>query len=681
MPLEAPTLDVRTFDQLLREAQLRIPRYAPEWTDFNDSDPGMTLVQLFAWLTEMMLYQMNRVPERNYIKFLQLLNFELRAAQPARGHVTFTPRPGAAPRSILRRSQLGAQSPDGELLVFETEDGLDLIRLPLSDVQVSDGSNFTVCTSMNEHPGATYRPFGWVPQVGSALYLGFAQSDPPAVAPIFPRELRLRVNLPSAGPDTDVLRCGGVAPRPKPPVTLVWEYKERKPANDVIRWRRLNVFDDQTIAFSREGYVLLEGPTAIIPTIEGNVDEERFWLRCRLMAGSYPAGREPVIDFIRPNTVAAVNLATVRGEILGVSEGVPEQFFSLRYKPVVGESLVLRVGPPGDDGEDWTRADDFLASRPDDPHFILNPTTGEVRFGDGRRGRVPPATYEIVAWEYRYGGGTAGNTPAGSIITPLTALEGVDSLTNERPAVGGRDEQDVEELKERAPHMLRCRGRAVTAEDFKALAQDAGGVAKATAIALAHPDHPGVEVPGAVTVVIVPDSDAIPPSPSPELLESVCRSLDGARLLTSEVYVKGPSYKKIKVEARVTVQPYAAFDAVAQDVGDALDTYLHPLGNSPASRRAGDDEPSSPPADHATPSGPDAAQKKLPGWNFGQELFPGNLFAVILNASPDVVAVLSLAVSVDGVPHDNLKDPVRVLPDGLLYGQGHDIKVEPAEDL
>ncbi len=95
MPLEAPQLDTRKFEDLLHEAQLRIPRYTPDWTDFNDSDPGITLVQLFAWLTEMMLYQMNRVPERNYIKFLQMLGLELQPAQAATAHLTFTAKPDA----------------------------------------------------------------------------------------------------------------------------------------------------------------------------------------------------------------------------------------------------------------------------------------------------------------------------------------------------------------------------------------------------------------------------------------------------------------------------------------------------------------------------------------------------------------------------------------------------------
>ena len=89
MPLEAqtPRLDERTAEQIFLELRERIPVYAPEWTDYNESDPGITLLQLFAWLSESMLYQMNRVPERMYLKFLHLLQLELRPAQPATAHL------------------------------------------------------------------------------------------------------------------------------------------------------------------------------------------------------------------------------------------------------------------------------------------------------------------------------------------------------------------------------------------------------------------------------------------------------------------------------------------------------------------------------------------------------------------------------------------------------------------
>ena len=89
MPLLDIQLDDRRFEELVQEAKRRIPRYTPEWTDLNDSDPGITLVQLFAWLTEMILYRLNKVPEKNFIKFLELVGMELNPPTPARAELTF----------------------------------------------------------------------------------------------------------------------------------------------------------------------------------------------------------------------------------------------------------------------------------------------------------------------------------------------------------------------------------------------------------------------------------------------------------------------------------------------------------------------------------------------------------------------------------------------------------------
>src|SRR5437899_7356875 len=90
MPLLPPNLDDRTYAQLVAEAKTLIPRYTPEWTDHNESDPGITLIELFAWMTEMLLYRVNRIPERNYIEFLRLLGIELLPARPASAEPTFT---------------------------------------------------------------------------------------------------------------------------------------------------------------------------------------------------------------------------------------------------------------------------------------------------------------------------------------------------------------------------------------------------------------------------------------------------------------------------------------------------------------------------------------------------------------------------------------------------------------
>lgn len=639
MPLQAPNLDTRSFEDIFREARLRIPRYTPEWTDFNESDPGITLLQLYAWLTESILFQLNRVPERNYRKFLKLLGLELRPAQPATAHLTFTARPGGTVGPVPAGTRIGAQpAAGGEQVIFETEESLFPVAVPLSTVLVFDGAAFVEVTAANQAAGTTFRPLGWVPQVGSALYLGFEPPNPLPIGRLFPQEIRLRAFLPRADLLTGAQSCR--TPAPAPPVSLQWEYK---PTDAARAWRRLNTFEDESQAFTRDGNLSIEGPSEIEPTTVWRI-EPRYWLRCRLVAGSYPAGRAPEIDLLRANTVPAVSLSTVRDEILGNSEGLPAQSFELRHRPVVPDTLRLEVSGTDTEAEQWARVDDFLASDGDDPHYVLNATAGTIVLGDGRNGRIPPAGLQLVAREYRWGGGDSANVTSGSISTPLTALQGIDRVENLRPAVGGRDEQTVEELKKTAPSVLRHRNRAISADDFAVLAAEAGGVLRATALALAHPDHPGVEVPGAVTVVVVPDSDDVPPTPSRALLGHVCRFLEGHRLLTTELYVRGPEYLPVKVAARLGARPSAAFDAVARSAGVALDRFLDPKR-----------------------------------WEFGRDLYPTALYDVLLDVA-GVEAVESLELEVSGRPHDRLARPVVVPAGGLVYGLDHAIVVTPAVD-
>lgn len=646
MPLQAPKLDERDYEQIKALVRSRIPRYTPEWTDFNESDPGITLLELFSWLSEMMLFQMNRMPDRNYIKFLKMLNMELRPPTPALAHLSFSPKEGATVLPVPARAQVAAQSAQtGELIIFETDEGLDLIPHVFSDMQVYDGAQFSVVSEANQAQGSDYRPLGWTPQQGSALYLGFT---PPQVLPglgerAFPQQLRFRVFLPASSTAGEAQSCAQVALPPVPPVNLVWEYRHEK---DPQRWRRLNVYKDDSVAFTREGYILLEGPASVAVTTEGKLKQTpRYWLRCRLDSGVYPAGRVPLIDSIQPNTVSARSLATVREEIIGQSEGHPDQRFNLRRTPVLRESLSLRVQVSGAEAETWQRVDDFLASNAEDAHYTLNPSNGEIVFGDGRRGRIPLANASLIATEYRYGGGVDSNVSADNITLALTTLSGVEKVSNLRAAVGASDEQDVEELKTQAPAVLRHRNRAVTAQDFSAIAITLGDVSRATAIALAHPEFPGVQVPGAVTVVVVPDTQDRPPRPSSDLIRYVCNYLDDFRLLTTELYVKGPIYQRISVIAQIAAKPYVAFDEVALQVNAQLARRLDPLQ-----------------------------------WVFGRELYPTSLYEVIL-AVEGVSAVPSLSLLVDGVPHDDLRQAVKVTADGLLYGADHEITVVLEENL
>src|SRR5881409_3701392 len=85
MPITPPSIDDRRFQDLVRDALARVPVHTPEWTQLGESDPGVTLVELFAFLAESLLYRANRVPEASRFKFLRLLGLPLAAAQPARG--------------------------------------------------------------------------------------------------------------------------------------------------------------------------------------------------------------------------------------------------------------------------------------------------------------------------------------------------------------------------------------------------------------------------------------------------------------------------------------------------------------------------------------------------------------------------------------------------------------------
>src|SRR5512138_1466493 len=90
MPLPEPILDDLRFQRdLVDEARRRIIRYCPEWTDYNLSDPGITLIELFAWMTELITYRLNRVPEKNYIKFMELLGVQIQPASSAWTELTF----------------------------------------------------------------------------------------------------------------------------------------------------------------------------------------------------------------------------------------------------------------------------------------------------------------------------------------------------------------------------------------------------------------------------------------------------------------------------------------------------------------------------------------------------------------------------------------------------------------
>jgi predicted phage baseplate assembly protein len=639
MPPDPPNLVLQQYQDILTALQLRIPGYTPEWTDWNESDPGTAIVELLAFLGESMGYRLNQVPAACYQKFVELIGMQPLPALPSVVYLSFTPTPAspASPILVPQGTAVSATGTDGQPVWFETDTALALTRFPLTAVQLYDGSPHGT-------GGGPFNPFGASPSPGNAVYLGFGPANPSVTLPAFPAQIRLHVVVPAASGGAVRSDQAAAQPAPVPPVTVQWEYLDStQPAE---HWTRVSLYADASVAFTRTGDVLIEGPPAATqaqPGI-GAFSDPYYWIRCRLTGGMYSVA--PVVTKIQENTVSATSLRTVTGETLGQSSGLPGQQLTLANSPVAPATIALTVTTGENAPVSWTAQEDLFAASPTDTDYTLDPGPGTVTFGDGVHGAIPLAGSDIAA-SYRYGGGARDNVAAGAAAALQAPVLGVSAVTNANPAAGGSDAQTPDDLQAAAPANLRSQQRAVTAADFAAVAMRAAGVARVTVLPFASPDFPGVSVPGAVTVVIVPvpaDPTQVMPVPAQELKEAVARDLDAMRPVTAEVYVDGPVYRQVQVTARIEIVPAASPDQVNQDVMAALDEFLAPL---PVTRPDGT---SSTPRD------------------FGEDFYPSSLYRAILDVA-NVVAVPNLSVSVDGLPYQ-LTDVVTLAPNELLASVG-----------
>lgn len=639
-----PSIDDRRFRDLVEEMRVRVPRYAPEWTDLNDNEPGMAILQTYAWLADMMLFRIGQVPEQNYLRFLELFGVGLLPATPATAGVRFPIKPTATTEVVLipERTQVSAPGADGTPVIFETRRSAAILRAQLDAVQVADGGSFNAVTF---DATTSFRAFGSIAAVDSALLLGL--SDP---GPLPAATIQVTLSVHAGGRDAAV-SCASVGARDTAPATIIWE------AWSTTGWRGLQVVRDDTSTFTRSGAISLKLPPAGTlqqSTLGEFVDRPRFWLRARISGGGFPT--PPVLDAVAIDTVDMEQAETVFDEVLGGSDARPDQQFTLSRQPIVPGTLTLEIDEGDDQGfHEWTEVDDLYASGPDDRDFVLDAATGTVRFGDGRQGAIPGAnianrTGNIVAVSYRAGGGRRGNVGVGQITSVISTIAGVDTarVSNSFAAGGGRDTETLADAKRRAPSALRAQRRAVTADDFEALAREAANVKRAKALPLTHPMFPDTRVPGVVSVIVVPDAEGTHPVPTQETMRAVCAHLDERRLVTTETYVLAPRYREASVEVDVIVADFADLAAVEQDVTAALLAFLHPLTGG----EEGD------------------------GWPFGGTISYSQLDRTIFSA-PGVLSVERLIITVDDEEAAECRN-VAIRPDELVYSEHHTVNVSYA---
>jgi hypothetical protein len=134
--LPSPRLDDRSFAQLVEQARARVQASCPDWTDLSPHDPGMVLLEVFAHLTETMLYRFNRLPEKAYVEFLRLLGVRLQPPAAASVRLRFSlARPAERPVEVPRNTPvtLARAGAGAEPVVFHTADS---VTIPVGSTEV-----------------------------------------------------------------------------------------------------------------------------------------------------------------------------------------------------------------------------------------------------------------------------------------------------------------------------------------------------------------------------------------------------------------------------------------------------------------------------------------------------------------------------------------------------------------
>jgi predicted phage baseplate assembly protein len=726
MSLPTPNLDDLRFQRdLVDEARRRIIRYCPEWTDYNLSDPGITLIELFAWMTEMMVYRLNRVPEKNYLKFLEMIGTRLQPASSARAEVTFylsVPFP-ITPEDAMQGIATVVTIPQGlevatrptaeEREITYTVDERLLLAAPrlvqLRHGPGSAGGEGQADFHKNYLPRLgveLFYPFSRPrPQEGDTFYLGFDETQD-----IAGYILRLAF-------ECEETQAVGVR-REDPP--LVWEcslgdgrWEELLPST------RRGEKDTTGGLNNPQGALTLYLPLTMRPDqVHGR---NAYWLRCRLERRREEQGMyaespriKTVTAYILGGTTRATHAVIVRGEDLGFGSGEPGLILNLQHAPV----LSLRPGETVEveekrEGEmvfvPWHVVPDFADSTRYDRHFTLDEATGEISLGPAIRqpdgtvrqyGRVPEAGRRIRFSQYRHGGGVAGNVPAGKIQMLKSAVPYIDRVVNLKRAEGGRDQESLEEAKMRAARELRAQQRAVTAEDFENLAR---GTSRE--VARAKCQAPGKDggglPPGMVELLVVPSAfDAVRAGDLSKLAldlplqERILAHLDRYRLLTTTLRVREACYLGVKAAVQIVASDYTPREVVRARVLDALRDLISPLAIGHAAERADARDG----AGHEALLGAD-----WEGWPFGRDLYVSEIFSLIQQV-PGVKHVLDVRLSYrpvtpsrerapavgtgpgeaaggeEGEPAGTMLTPVtqrmlQVPPDTLLCSLDHDVQV------
>lgn len=665
MTLPKPKLDDRQFQDIVDEAKKRIPHYTKEWTDHNVSDPGVTLIELFAWMTDILLYRLNQVPDRHFIAFMEMLGITLREPIPAQAPVTFwLSQPQEAQVIIPAGTEVASTQTETERsIVFTTDEDLRILPpalrvvLSRSRPRGSDGVRFREQNLRRLEAGfGGFDVFSAVPQNDDALYFGF--------------ENDLSRHILGFQMDFDPAGGAGVDPTLPP---YIWEAST---GGTEERWQRCDVELDTTRSMNTAGRIRIHLPQ--MGTY--NFDQgDLYWVRARIRTITDRERREGMQPFEKTPVLRRANVATwggttpathaqlITNEFLGQSDGTPGQRFTLQHAPVLRrqpeETLVVQV--EGRAPQVWEEVPDFATSDAGARHYTLDGINGELRLGPAVRqqdgamklyGAIPPRHANLILRRYRYGGGQEGNVQAGVLNTLKTAIPYVARVSNRTAAWGGLDAESLESAMMRAPALLRSRDRAVTESDYEFLATQARPAAIGRVRCLQpRPAEAGRVAPGQVYLMVIPRVANPGGYLDPEKLtlnqddiDALASYLDERRLLTTRLDIRPPAYYWVACRVQLRAAPGAAQATVEAEALRRLYRYLNPLTGGPDNK----------------------------GWPFGRDLFISDVYQC-LQGMPDVQFIRGVemrAARDGGAGRGEPVESIDVIAHGVIASGVHEIE-------
>lgn len=600
MTLPTPQLDNRTAQQLVDELKQKIAEVFvvsdPEtreqlvtWTDHNVSDPGIMLLELFAWVAEQIIFRLNQVPDVLYVKFLELLGVSLFPPVAARTDITFWISASTVADVVVpEETEVGSPTVSGQQpLVFMTDKDLRIVQPILGNC----------LTSMADYPGRYIDRWDELRNRGLPFNCFESEEISPGDAVYFGFDNSLASNVIELNFEIDKIAGIGIHPENPP---LKWVVSTSKGWIDTTIRRGW----DKTRGLNQSGPIMLAIPDGHEKMMLGS--HHYYWIKCELIEperGQAQYDRSPTLSYLEAESkggwVPAHHGERRPKTSLGVSDGSANQQFRTPFTPVLSrkgredEEMVVVVDPDGVETP-WNEVDSFANSTGDDKDYTWDSTSGTITFGpqirhpDGttsEHGSTPPSGHEIVVTQYRVGGGDRGSVPPGTLTRMQSNLGFIHAVDNLDHATGGVDGETIDELKRRGPQWLRTGDRAVTTADFIRLTRQADQRLKRVD-AVSDPENGH-----AINVYVIPEVEtestvlsASDLALSSDVFEQVKTYLDNRRILGTIVNVVPPKFIRVSVEAYVRPVPRASGPidqetaaAIATELTAVLNEFVNPL--------------------------------------------------------------------------------------------------------